>query len=337
MEEIIISGRYIPHIDPNLDVWSWPIATYLFLGGLAAGIVIFAAIYTLLGKENEYKATVKITPIFAPVALALGLFFLLFDLHHTFYAWRLFTIIRYNSPMSWGAWTLLVITPLSIIWVLMWLKDIAPKMNFSGCCSGILKLLFVEKNESDKLNWEWKYQWLTNLEQFSLKKRRPFAWVMLLLGLIVGVYTGILLSAFNARPLWNTAILGPLFLVSGISTGAAAIMWVSKNHDEIKAFSKIDLFLIATELFLIVHMLMGYRAGANIKVYASDFFLGGDYTVVFWVFFVALGLVVPAILEAFELKGRKIPVGLVSFLILGGGLLFRFIMVYAGQVIRYLY
>jgi len=337
MEEIIVSGRYIPHINPNLDIWGWPIASYLFLGGLAAGIVIFAAIYTLLGKENEFKTTIKVAPIVAPIALALGLFLLLFDLHHIFYAWRLFTTIRFDSPMSWGAWTLLVLTPLSIIWVAMWLKDIAPKINFNGCCSGLLKLLFKEDNTNENVNWEWKYKALVNAEKFSLDNRKPFSWIMLTLGLIVGVYTGILLSAFNARPLWNTAILGPLFLTSGISTGAAAIMWISNNHKEIKTFSKIDLFLILIELFLIVHMMMGFRAGTEIKVYASDFFLGGDYTVVFWVLFVGLGLIIPLIMEALELKGRKIPVGITAFLILFGGLLFRFIIVYAGQAIRYIY
>ena len=37
-EEIFISGRNIPKIDPNLEIWHFPIALYLFLGGLAAGI-----------------------------------------------------------------------------------------------------------------------------------------------------------------------------------------------------------------------------------------------------------------------------------------------------------
>ena len=37
----------------------------------------------------------------------------------------------------------------------------------------------------------------------------------------LGIYTGILLNTMVARPLWNSAILGPLFLVSGLSAGAA--------------------------------------------------------------------------------------------------------------------
>ena len=50
------------------------------------------------------------------------------------------------------------------------------------------------------------------------------AWLNLLLGVALGVYTGILLSALGARPAWNSALLGPLFLVSGISTGAALML-----------------------------------------------------------------------------------------------------------------
>ena len=37
------------------------------------------------------------------------------------------------------------------------------------------------------------------------------------------IYTGILLNTMVARPLWNSAILGPLFLVSGLSAGAAVM------------------------------------------------------------------------------------------------------------------
>ena len=51
----------------------------------------------------------------------------------------------------------------------------------------------------------------------------------------------ILLSAFNARPLWNTSILGPLFLSSGLSAGAAATLIISKDKAERKQFARIDL------------------------------------------------------------------------------------------------
>ena len=163
------------------------------------------------------------------------------------------------------------------------------------------------------------------------------AWAIIFLAVILGIYTGILLSAFNARPLWNNSILGPLFLVSGMSTGVAAVMWMSKSHEERKILSRIDLLLILIELFFITHMLMGALAGSQVMIQAAELFLGGDFTVSFWVFVIVLGLLFPATLEILELFGYKIPVAIPSFLILLGGLIFRFIMVEAGQITRYLY
>ncbi|KAA3628056.1 MAG: nitrite reductase, partial [Bacteroidetes bacterium] len=162
-------------------------------------------------------------------------------------------------------------------------------------------------------------------------------WVMIVLAVILGIYTGIVLSAFNARPLWNNAILGPLFLTSGLSTGAAAIMWMSKNHEEQDTFRKIDLLLIVIELFFIIHLFMGFLAGPQVQQEAAQLFLGGEYTVPFWIFVVFLGLIFPGILEIMELRGYKIPVALPAALILIGGLIFRIIMVDAGQLTRYLY
>ena len=163
------------------------------------------------------------------------------------------------------------------------------------------------------------------------------AWALVALSVILGIYTGILLSAFNARPLWNTSLLGPLFLTSGLSTGAAIIMWMSRNHAERMLFSKIDLILIGIELFFIVHLFMGFMASTEVQINAAELFLGGEFTVSFWVFVILLGLIFPAILEILELRGYKIPVAIPAMFILFGGIMFRFIMVEAGQITRYLY
>ena len=53
-EELIISGRMNPYIDPHLEVWEWQIPLYLFLGGLAAGLLFFAAYFVMTGKEKKY-------------------------------------------------------------------------------------------------------------------------------------------------------------------------------------------------------------------------------------------------------------------------------------------
>lgn len=311
-EELIISGRNLPHIDPHLDLWHWPIPVYLFLGGLAAGILFFAGFYTIARREDELPTAVKWATFIVPIALVLGLFFLFIDLKNKWFFWQLYTTIRIESPMSWGAWTLMAITPLSFLWAASYIKELLP-------------------------NFDWKLGILNKLEALIVANRRLLAWAMILLALALGIYTGILLSAFNARPLWNTALLGPLFLVSGLSTGAATIMWMSRKKEERTLFAKIDLALIVIEIFLIVHLFMGFLAGPEVQLEAAELFINGKFALPFWGLVVGMGLVVPAILEVFKLRGAKIPVAIPAALILLGGLLFRIIIVEAGEMTRYLY
>lgn len=311
-EELFISGRDIPNIDPSLNIWHWPISVYLFLGGLAAGLLFFAALITVLKKDKEYPTAVKFASIVSPIALTLGLLALFYDLTHKIYFWRLYTTIRIESPMSWGAWVLLIITPVSFLWVLSYYTELFPTIKL-------------------------RFQFLENIEKFLQKNRMLMAYILLPLSIVLGVYTGILLSAFNARPLWNNAILGPLFLVSGLSTGAATIILLAKSAKERHLFSKIDLGLVILELGLIVHMMMGMYAGSEVQLEAMQLLMGGEFTMMFFGFVVILGLIVPAILEFLELRGFKIPVAIPALLILLGGLIFRFVMVEAGQITRYLY
>ncbi|MFK5879333.1 MAG: polysulfide reductase NrfD [Flavobacteriaceae bacterium] len=311
-EEIFISGRNIPHIDPTLEVWHFPIALYLFLGGLAAGIIFFASLFTILKKEKEVPTTVKGAMIVAVIAISIGLVALMYDLTHLLYVWQLYMTVRIESPMSWGAWVLLIVTILSFLWVFSYSTEMFPK-------------------------WDWKFDFIKKFQTYLIKNRRTLAMILLPLSVVLGIYTGILLSAFNARPLWNTSILGPLFLTSGLSTGAAAIILFSKNHYERRLLSKIDLFLIVLELGLIIHFLMSMYAGSEVQLEALNILVGGQFTVMFFVFVVILGLIFPALLEGVELMGYKIPVAIPAILILIGGLVFRMVMVEAGQITRYLY
>jgi formate-dependent nitrite reductase membrane component NrfD len=313
MNEIeITSGRMNPQIDPYLSVWGWEIPVYLFIGGLVAGILFFSTLFYIRGKENEYSTTVKRVSMLAGPLLALGLGALFLDLSHKLYVWRFYTTIRWESPMSWGSWTLLVITPLSFLWSMVWIGDVWP-------------------------SFKWPYNWLDKFVTLLKKYKVQMAWTLLIGSLVLGMYTGILLSAFNARPFWNSAILGPLFLVSGLSTGAALIIMFSKSENEKKLFSKIDVTLIGLELFLLIHLFMGFLASTQVHIEAAQLFLGGEYTAAFWVLVVGLGLILPLLIEILHLRGYHIPVLIPSVLVLVGGLILRFIVVDAGQTSRWLY
>jgi formate-dependent nitrite reductase membrane component NrfD len=311
-EELFVSGRMNPMVDPQLHIWHWQISLYLFLGGMAAGILAIAALYFIRGKEKEYRTAVRIAPFLTPFLLVIGLGALFLDLRHKMYFWQLYTNIRLQSPMSWGAWTLLVITPVSFIWCALHIKDIFP-------------------------GWDWKFKWLYTLEEFFNRYKKALAWIMLIYAIILGVYTGILLSAFNARPLWNTSILGPLFLTSGLSAGAAATLVLSKDKKERLQFARIDLVLIGIEMFIIIHLFMGLLASTQVQIEAARLFLGGPFTMSFWIFVVILGMLLPALLEIMELRKFHIPAIIPALLVIFGSMMLRFIIVNAGQVSRWLY
>jgi formate-dependent nitrite reductase membrane component NrfD len=131
--------------------------------------------------------------------------------------------------------------------------------------------------------------------------------------------------------------MGFLFLASGLSSGAAVIMWMSKDKMERHLISKIDVLLIGIELFLIIHLFMGFLAGPEVQIEAASLFLGGRFTVIFWVVVVGLGVILPGILEILELRGKKIPIYIPALLILIGGLIFRYVIVEAGQLTGYIH
>ncbi len=327
-ERIMASGRDIEGLYPHVDVWGFGIPLYLFIGGLAAGILIFASYFYLKGKDKQMPATVKISTLLPPVIIVIGLLFLIGDLRHKLYFWRLMTTFQYDSPMSWGAWILTIELFAAILWPLTFIDDIIE--------------YFEQHNRKKWVKWMtktkdllYKVPLLVKVVEYLTKKRKAFAYFLFFMSIGLGIYTGILLSSMNARPLWNTPILGLLFLTSGVSTGAAFIMWISSDHEEKKLFSKIDLTLIGTEILLIFLMFLGMSWGPDIMQRTAEMFFGGQFTAVFWGVFFIMGLVLPAVLESMELWGYNVPVAVPSFLILMGGLIFRIIMVSAGQISAY--
>ena len=64
--------------------------------------------------------------------------------------------------------------------------------------------------------------------------------------------------------------------------------------------------LIGIELFLIIHLFMGFLASTQVHIDAAMLFLGGEYTAVFWIFVVGLGLILPLFIEIMESNGLHV-------------------------------
>jgi protein NrfD len=309
-EELLVTARDNALIDPSLQIWTWEVAMYLFLGGLTAGIMILAAAMTLLRKDEEAPFASTRLVLLAPIVLSLGMTTLFLDLEHKLYVFRFYTSFQIASPMSWGAWILIIIYPISILQILSTFRRGYP--FFSS---------FADRIAAGR----WILDWCE-------RNRREIAIVAIPFAVALGIYTGILLSAFGARPFWNSGVLGPLFLVSGMSTAAALVALIAMRRSEKELFTRIDLILIMAEIALVALFLINLATGSGQQIEALQSVMGGPYTLIFWVLFVGIGLLIPLLLELLEIRGiGKSLAMLAPVLVLLGGYVLRQVMLDAGQ------
>ena len=150
--------------------------------------------------------------------------------------------------------------------------------------------------------------------------------------MFLGFYTGILLSAFSARPFWNTGFLAPLFLTSGLSSAAALVVLGTRNASERMMFTRYDIGLISLELAIIALLLVNLATGTGVQIEALKTVMGGEFTIRFWVYFVCIGLLIPVVLNYLEISGRRVWAFMSPVLVLYGGFMLRLVTVEAGQV-----
>ena len=326
MQEIT-STRSNALVDPGMHIWHGEVAGYLFLGGLVAGVMVLMGLSLLQKHERNgappppRSAHLGLLPWTVPVLLSVGMFFLWLDLENPWNAFRFYFVFRLTSPMSWGAWILLAIYPasLALAWrttplatrqkVLDWVDD---RWSLASRFPGVARRLAALGDWVDEHN-------------------TAVGWTNVVAGVGLGVYTGMLLGTMASRPLWNSAILGPLFLTSGMSTGAAYMLLYKLDDGERLLLSRVDMGLILAELALISVWLIGLMSGGGAHRAAAHAVLGGPWTTAFWTLVVVMGLVVPFVAEWMEQRGGHIPGRLAAVLVLAGGFALRWILVYAGQ------
>jgi formate-dependent nitrite reductase membrane component NrfD len=177
--------------------WQWLIIVYFFLGGLSSACYVIASIARLVGGQagrpitrvGHYMALLTLIP--SPVLLIL-------DLGRPERFLNMLRVIKLRSPMSLGTWGLIVY-------------------------GGFVTLSAAIQAAEDGLLH--RFGWLARL--LRALPAATLGALGTLPGFFVGGYTGVLLAA-TAVPLWakNALLLGPLFLASALSSGAATITLV---------------------------------------------------------------------------------------------------------------
>lgn len=310
LEEILITPHANHYVTPEMHIWDWRVAFYLFAGGLTAGILVFASSVILMKREAEFRFASQILTVAAPVILGVGLFTLFLDLSHKLYVWNFYLAFVPTSPMSWGTWCLLLVFPLAILLPLATLRQGFPSVS-----------AFVDR-----------YEWGALALDLISDNRRVIAGFALILGAFLGLYTGVLLSAFGARPFWNSGVLAPLFLASGLSGAAALIALFAKSEHERHVFTQVDVGLLIVEASLIALFVVNLVTASAAHIEASGLILGGEYTVPFWLIFFLPGVLIPIGIELAELFGkRRAWMAVAPVLVLFGGYMLRSLMTELGQ------
>lgn len=299
--------RHNDLVDPLIHIWGWEIPVYLFLGGWVAGMMILTGYFMLGGRHTRRSPLLSALPGVGLVLLSLGMLALFLDLEHKRYVWRLYTTFQWTSPMSWGSWILLLVYPML---VLSWM--VRPPVILEDLSQTVERL--------------------SNALQARRDVVRVIGIASMVIGVGLGVYTGILLSSLGARPLWNSGALGVLFLASGVSAAAAFAHLVTPDPYERALTVRIDNVVLAAELGLLALFLLGLLAGSAPQVEAAMLMLGGAYTAPFWVLVVGLGIVAPLTIQILAARHIIQHTPMAPVLVMAGGLALRWVIVSAGQV-----
>jgi formate-dependent nitrite reductase membrane component NrfD len=298
-------------LESHVPHWEWfYIAMYFYIGGVSAGAYFIGSLVELFGGERHSEIS-RLAYYIAFPLICVTPVLLIADLGRPERFWHLFfytksgiPYINLQSPLSVGSWALMVFAGFSLLSFL------------------------------DNLVAEGRLKSAPFANLYSRIPRKLYAVIGSAAGIFVAGYTGVILN-ITARPLWAATdpLLGPLFIASGASTGAAAIVLVMVREkiatgNAFERLQSFDRLAMIFELALIVLMII--IAGR----YAAPLFLSW-YGFLFWGGTVLLGILAPLSLHRYgRLPGVVVsnPILLSAVLVLIGGALLRIALVQAGQM-----
>ncbi len=216
--------------------WGWWIVWYFFLGGIASGAYFIAALIDLVGDEHDRRLGRIGYLLAAPLVAVCGVLLIL-DLNQPARFWHMLfdaetwlPHMKYWSPMSIGAWALLLFGAISTA-------------SFVGALA-----------ESRRCGLG---RWATPAARLHRGAfGRAFDLVGATCGFFIASYTGALLTATN-QPIWSDSPwIAALFLASAATSGIASVQLASRliaaaataSHEKL---DRVDGWALALELVIL--------------------------------------------------------------------------------------
>lgn len=279
--------------------WHWLIVVHFFLSALASGTYFMAATIDLTRRGSDRRLARLGYYITLPILLVIGVV-LIVDLGRPDRFWHLFIanhalvpMFKWWVPMSIGSWAVSFFGFFALL-------------SFLGAFA-----------EHRKPHWRFAH------------RLRPPGWLgtLVVLGgalfaLVIGGYTGVMISVLN-RPVWSdTPLFGMLFLVSACTMGAALLVlaarWTGWLGPVVAALQRTWTWLLGVQLVVLLALIVSLGPAARGLLNLWGVVLAAG---------VLIGMVLPllpALRRGVEHGGLPVGAGLV----LAGGLLVRTAIVF---------
>lgn len=284
--------------------WGWLVILYFFFGGIAGGSYFIASMLDLFGDESDHRMA-RIGYFIAFPATLVCAPLLIVDLNRPERFWHmmlqsetLLPMFKWWSPMSVGAWALLIFGAFTFV-------------SFIGSLI-----------EDGRIRWSPPRFLNNNIFRHAFNSLGTLA------AFFLASYTGVLLSVTNG-PIWGDSnLIGLLFLTSAASTGAALMMLLARRMRQVEYRSRVlvrrfDNWVMWLELAAVVLFL--FSLGAVAEVWFS---LWGALLIVG---VVGLGILVPLALHWWPRSLGRATVPTAAVLAILGGFILRAVIVLASQ------
>jgi protein NrfD len=306
--------------------WTWWIILYFFIGGMAGTAFVLGALLDWHGGHSSVASrqrlegrdwgvlsappTVRHAYYLAFIGVCIGGLLLTIDLTRPLRFWHMLIqnhtgkpMFKAWEPMSVGSWALLLFGLFSFLAALSVAGEDRPNLRLLASAP---------------------IRWL----------RRPVPWAVVAVlgcffGLFIAGYTGVLLAVTN-RPVWaDSHLLGVLFLVSGASSGASALVLLAirgrvAEPSTVGWLVWFDCNVLRLELLVLIAFLISL--GSVARVYLSW------WGVLLLLGVVGLGILLPLREERRPHTPRQ--VARTASLVLLGGFLLRMVLLLSSEQIH---
>ena len=197
--------------------WSLAIPQYFFMTGVSAAAFLVSSLTYAFG-DRRFKPIAGLSLVVALTVLLVAPLNLVADLGQTGRFYELFFATHATAPMSWGVYLLTTYPALILAELLFAFRGafVARAAGARGVVARAYRLLALGHRAFTPADAERTHAISRRLALLGI----PWA-------LSVHGYTGYILGVMKARPLWHTALMPIVFLVSAMVSGVALMILVT--------------------------------------------------------------------------------------------------------------